>query len=134
MQQLDQLLRLDAVLTRHQHHPLTQVVLADLDLQVIGNRIHQQLGLDRLLRSLAVFGIELRPGATLRFECLGEPFLVMIKRVDRVVQCRIDLSLNDRLRQRHLDEIEQRLQRVIADGLGLMDPLDPPHLFGQVLP
>ena len=58
----------------------------------------------------------------------------MVKRVDRVVQCRIDLSLNDRLRQWHLNEIEQRLQRVIADGLGLMDPLDPPHLFDQVFP
>ena len=49
--------------------------------------------------------------------------------------CRVSSTCasHDLLRQRDLDLLEQRLQRLVADLLGLLDALDPAHLFGEAV-
>ena len=100
---------------------------------MIGDGIHQQLGLDRLLGGLLAVGVELLPRAALFLQQLGEPGLIVVEAVDRVVQCGVDLGLDDGFRQRNLGELQQRLQRGVTDLLGLVDPLDAAHLLGQVV-
>ena len=51
--------------------------------------------------------------------------LVVVEPVDRVVQRVVDLRLHHLLRQRDLDLLEQFLDRLVADLLGLLDALDP---------
>ena len=58
----------------------------------------------------------------------------MLEAVDGVVHRGVHLRLHDRLRQWHLDLLKQRLERGIADLLGLLNPLHPPHLVGEVCP
>ena len=133
LQHLQQLLGLDAVLTRHQHQPLGQIVLSDLDLQLVGDGIHQQLGLDRLLRVAAVVGVEFFAAAALLGELLGELLLVVVHTVDGVVQGVVDLGLHHLLRQRHVDLFEQLLDGLVPDLLSLLHPLDLGDLLAQVL-
>ena len=59
--------------------------------------------------------------------------LVVVEAVDRVVQGVVDLGLHDLLRQRHLGLLEQHLQRLVADLLGLLDALHPLHLLGEAV-
>ena len=44
----------------------------------------------------------------------------------------VDLRLHDGLRQRHLDLLQQQFERIVTDGLGLVDALDPFDLLGEV--
>ena len=67
------------------------------------------------------------------FERLGELRLVVVEPVDRVVQRVVDLRLHDLLGQRDLDLLEQRLERLVADLLGLLDALDPLDLLGEAV-
>ena len=46
----------------------------------------------------------------------------------------VDLGLHDRLRQRDLDLLEQGLERLVADLLGLLDALDPLDLLDEARP
>lgn len=55
----------------------------------------------------------------------------MVEAVDRVVQRVVDLGLHDLLGQRHLDLLEQRLEDLVADLLGLLHPLDAAHLLDE---
>ena len=131
LQELQQLLRLDAVLTRLQHQALGHVVLADLDLELVGDRVNQQLRLDRLLRVLACVGVELFAAAALLGQRLGQPILVVVEAVQCVMHRLVDLRLHDRLRQRHLHLLEQRLDGRVADLFRLLYPLEPAHLVAE---
>ena len=55
----------------------------------------------------------------------------MVELVDRVVHGVVDLRLHDLLRQRDLGLLEQRLERLVADLLGLLDALHPLDLIVQ---
>ncbi len=52
--------------------------------------------------------------------------------MQRVVQRVVHLRLDDRFGQRHVDLLEQSVQRGDADLLRLPGALDPAHLIGQV--
>ena len=57
--------------------------------------------------------------------------LVVVESVDRVVDGVVDLRLHDLLGQRDLDLLEQHLERLVADLLGLLDALHPLDLILQ---
>ena len=81
---------------------------------------------------LRVVLVELLAAAALLLERLGEGGLVVVEAVDRVVHGVVDLGLHDLLGQRDLGLLEQRLERLVADLLGLLDALDPLDLIGEV--
>ncbi len=61
----------------------------------------------------------------------------MVEAVHGIVQHSVDLGLHDRLRQRHLDLLQQGLQHLVADLTGLLDLLDAldpvPQVFLQLV-
>ena len=82
--------------------------------------------------AVAGLGLELLARLALLGEHLGELGLVVVEAVQRVVQGAVDLGLHDRLRQRHLDLLEQSVQRGVADLLGLLGALDPATCSGRL--
>ena len=76
--------------------------------------------------------VELLAGLALGLQVLGELGLVVVERVDRVVLARLELGLDDGLRQRHLGGVQQRVQHLVPGLHGLLHLLHPAHPLPQV--
>ena len=127
---LDELLRLHAVALGLEQDLLGELVLIDLGLPLIGDRVEQQLGLHRLLGLLAGLGVPLLASLALRLEELCHLLVVVPECVHDLMLLTLDLFCDDLLRQRDLDLGEQLLEDLVADRvrllhlLGLLDPVD----------
>ena len=100
--------------------------VADRDLLGVGQRVQQQPGAHRLLGLGPGLGVELLAGLALPGQELGEPLLVVVEGVHRVVLAGIDLGLDHALRQRHLGGLDQRLEHLVPGLVGLVHPLTWP--------
>ncbi len=92
---LDELLRSHAVTLRLEQDALGELVLTDGDVARIGNRVEQELRLDGALSGFLCILVELFAAAALLFEELVQCLFVVIETVNGVVQCSVDLSLDD---------------------------------------
>ncbi|CDZ88569.1 hypothetical protein RHRU231_420118 [Rhodococcus ruber] len=129
---LDELLRRNPVALRLEEDALGELFLLDGGAFGLGNRVEQQLHLHGALGGLTGVLVELLAARALLFEELVELGLVVIERVDGVVQGAVDLGLDDGLGQRHLDRLEQHVENLVADLTGLLDLLDPGDPLAQV--
>src|SRR6478609_6395548 len=118
-------------------HVLGELLLVDAELLDLGDLVQDELGGDRVTDPALEVGLELLLGLALVLEVLVHGHAGVRELLLEAAAARVELVGDDRLGQRDVDGLQQRLQHRVAGGGGLLEaaaaaePL--PHVLGQLL-
>ncbi len=111
-----------------------EVLLGDLDLLGLGDRVQQELAAQRHLRALVQLGVELLLGLALAGQVLGQAELGALQLLLDAVPAGVRLVVHHRVRHRDLDPLQQRLDDPVAGLDLLLVLLAAAHLRADVRP
>ncbi len=120
---LDELVGVLARLLRATQHVLGQLLLLDGDLLALGQLVEHELGRDRVARGLLQLALELVDGLLLGVEVGLELQALHRELLLDVLAAGLHLGLDQRVGDRHLDQVEDLLHERVAGLGGLLEAL-----------